>query len=192
MSAQGEIILPAGTALAPEWFLRQPVTAARALLGARLCRRLPDGEIVHWLVCETEAYDGTADRACHASKGLTPRTQVMFGPPGHWYVYLCYGMHWMLNVVTGEKGYPAAVLLRGIVCKGISHDGPGKLTKAVGIDGSWNGKLVAEETSLWLEAGNRIPESAVEIGPRIGVDYAGPEWAGKPWRFVWKRSCRAG
>ncbi len=153
---------------------------------------MPDGAVVRWLVCETEAYDGTEDLACHASKGMTPRTRVMFGPPGRWYVYLCYGMHWMLNVVTAAEGYPAAVLLRGVFHGGIFHDGPGKLTKALGVGGDCNGKLAVAESGLWLDSGSPIPDEAVETGPRIGVDYAGPEWAGKPWRFVWKRSCRVG
>ena len=103
----------------------------------------------------------------------------MFGPAGHWYVYLCYGMHWMLNVVTGREGLPAAVLIRGA---GVAV-GPGRLTKALGIDRRHDGQKSGQAAGLWLEAGPSVPRRQIERTPRIGVDYAG-EWAAKPLRYV--------
>ena len=131
------------------------------------------------VVCETEAYLGAHDLACHGSRGMTPRNAVMFGPAGVWYVYLCYGMHWMLNVVTGREGVPAAVLIRGVG----GHVGPGRLTRALGIDKRFDGRSVALPTGLWFESGRPVPPRLVAKTPRIGVGYAGV-WAEKPLRFV--------
>ena len=133
-------------------------------------------------ITEVEAYDGPEDLACHGSKGLTKRTEVMFGPAGHFYVYLIYGMYWMLNVVTGDKGYPAAVLLRGAG----EFDGPGKLTKACRITGALNGKPLGNESGVWIEDhGEVLHESDFIRTPRIGVGYA-KKWADVPYRFVLK------
>jgi DNA-3-methyladenine glycosylase len=155
------------------------VEIARNLIGCTLCRKLGD-DVHRWRITETEAYDGVDDLACHASKGRTDRTEVIFGRGGHWYVYLCYGVHWMLNIVTGPEDYPAAVLIRGAG----ELSGPGKLTKALGITGELNEKPAVPESGLWIEAGETIPEDQVLITTRIGVDYAGPYWSQKPWRFV--------
>ncbi|MDR2982311.1 MAG: DNA-3-methyladenine glycosylase [Puniceicoccales bacterium] len=170
------------------WFNRCPVEVARDLIGTRLCKREADGTISRWLVTETEAYNGAEDKACHASKGHTDRTSVLFGPQGRWYVYLCYGVHWMLNIVTREEGFPSAVLFRGIsgLEPGQGFDGPGKLTKQLGIDKSFNKQLAQPASDLWLEPALRvIPDRELHIGPRIGIDYAGSEWVAKPWRFLW-------
>ena len=137
-------------------------------------------DVIAAMITETEAYTGPDDLACHAAKGRTARTDVMFGSPGYFYVYFVYGMHWMLNVVTREEGYPAAVLIRAV--DGIS--GPARLTKHFQIDGALNAKPSARSTGLWIEDRGIIirPRDIMKM-PRIGVDYAG-EWAEKPYRFL--------
>lgn len=165
--------------LAREFFDRPADRVARELLGCRLVVRGADGRVSRHLVCETEAYLGAHDLACHGSRGMTPRNAVMFGPAGVWYVYLCYGMHWMLNVVTGREGVPAAVLIRGVS----DHIGPGRLTRGLGIGKQFDGRSAARATGLWLERGWPVPARFVTRTPRIGVGYAG-EWAEKPLRFV--------
>lgn len=157
------------------------VDIARTLVGKVLARRGPDGTVTRRVITETEAYHTADDKACHASKGRTGRTDVLFRPGGIWYVYLCYGIHEMLNLVVGPEDFPAAVLIRGVE----GAVGPGRLTRALGIDRSLNGKPVAPASGLWLEDGGlEVPARSVTATPRIGVDYAGSEWASKPWRFV--------
>ena len=160
---------------------RATVAQARWLLGKHLVRRHPDGRTEARIITETEAYDGECDLACHARAGRTARTEVMYAPGGCWYVYLCYGCNELLNVVVGPPDWPAAVLIRGV--EGIS--GPGRLTRALGIGRSLNGATACgAESGLWLEErGVHFPRSAVTAGPRVGVDFAGPVWAAKPWRF---------
>ena len=164
------------------FFNRSTTEVARELLGKALCRRLESGKILRARITETEAYDGHEDKASHAYKGLTTRNVVMFGPPGRAYIYLCYGVHWLLNITTREKGYPAAVLIRGL--EGI--DGPGRLTKQFHIDGAQNKQLLTRVNGLWLEDDGFVPdvETIAEL-PRVGVDYAGREWAAMPWRYRW-------
>ncbi len=165
------------------WRGPDTVAHARALLGKYLVVADQAGDQRRTRIVETEAYDGPEDRACHASRGRTPRTEVMFGAAGHWYVYLCYGIHEMLNLVTGPVDYPAAVLVRGVS----EFSGPGRLTKRLGIDRRFNGRSARRSTGLWLEDdGLVVPDEVVQCTPRIGIDYAGPEWAAKPWRFVWR------
>ncbi|MFA4875712.1 MAG: DNA-3-methyladenine glycosylase [Candidatus Peribacteraceae bacterium] len=167
-----------GTVLEKSFFKRPTLAVACDLLGKFLVRRR-NGRNVACMITETEAYDGPEDQACHARRGKTPRNAVMFGPAGHWYVYFVYGMYWMLNVVTGDEGYPAAVLIRGVAKWG----GPGKLTKALAIDGRFTGKFTGGKSGLWIEdRGVKIPRTKIKKGPRIGVDYAG-KWAEKPYRF---------
>jgi len=166
--------------LAADFFDRPADRVAQDLLGAWLVLPGPDGRPKRHVVFETEAYLGAHDLACHGSKGMTKRNATMFGPAGRWYVYLCYGMHWMLNIVTGSEGVPAAVLIRGVG----EHVGPGRLTKALSVDGSFDGRPATRAAGLWFEAsGIRVPPRRIERTPRIGVDYAG-EWARKPLRFV--------
>jgi DNA-3-methyladenine glycosylase len=166
--------------LAADFFARPADRVARDLLGAWLVVRGPDGMATRHVVFETEAYLGAHDLACHGSKGMTKRNATMFGPAGRWYVYLCYGMHWMLNIVTGDEGAPAAVLIRGVG----EHVGPGRLTKALGIDRSFDGRPASRREGLWFEArGVRVPPRLIQRTPRIGVGYAGV-WAEKPLRFV--------
>lgn len=166
--------------LTADFFARRADTVARELLGSRLVARGADGRLRRYFVFETEAYLGPHDLACHGSKGMTKRNAAMFGPAGRWYVYLCYGIHWMLNIVTGAEGVPAAVLIRGVG----GHVGPGRVTKALGIDRSFDGRPASRAIGLWFEpTADRVPPRLVERTPRIGVDYAGA-WADKPLRFV--------
>ncbi len=149
------------------------------LLGKYLVRQV-GGVVDARMIVETEAYDGPNDKACHAYKGRTPRTDVMFGEAGHWYVYFVYGMHHMLNIVTGPVGYPAAVLIRGVE----KINGPGRITKHLSIYKDLNTKKAVRESGLWIEdRGVIIDPARILRTPRIGVAYAG-EWAQKPYRFV--------
>lgn len=172
------------------------LAAARGLLGRRLVRMI-DGQRLSGLIVETEAYIGEADAACHASRGRTARTEVMYGPPGHAYVYFIYGMYWCLNVVTEREGCPAAVLIRGLEpLEGLEvmrrqrpgrsdlelTNGPGKLCRALGIDRRLNGADLILGDELYLEEGEPLPERSVVASPRIGLKTG--EWADTvPWRF---------
>jgi DNA-3-methyladenine glycosylase len=161
------------------FFARPALVVARELIGKSLVRRI-DGREIAAVINETEAYIGPHDLACHGSKGRTGRTEVMFGPAGHWYVYFIYGIHWMLNVVTDDVGHPAAVLLRGAG----EWAGPARLTKALSIDKRFNGLAAEPGEALWIEdRGLKIARSRIKRTPRIGVDYAG-KWAAKPYRFL--------
>jgi DNA-3-methyladenine glycosylase len=160
---------------------KKTVALARWLLGKHLVRRFADGRIESRLITETEAYHGEKDLACHARAGRTNRTDVMYGPGGHWYVYLCYGIHEMLNLVVGPRDWPAAILIRGIE----GAIGPGRVTKSLHIDRALNRAAAAEASGLWIEdRGVRVPAGIISVTPRIGVDYAGPVWSAKPWRFM--------
>lgn len=163
------------------WRTKKTVALARSLLGKFLIRRRPDGSEDARMITEVEAYHGESDLACHARAGRTRRTEVLYGLGGAWYVYLCYGVHEMLNLVVGPKDWPAAILIRGV--DGAS--GPGRVTKALGIDRTLNATAAHPDTGLWIEdRGVRIPRDRIQVTPRIGVDYAGEIWANKPWRFV--------
>lgn len=167
------------------FYERDTVTVARELLGRTLCRRLDSGKILRARIAETEAYDGFEDRASHAHKGVTVRNKVMFGAPGRSYVYLCYGVHWLLNLTTREVGYPAAVLIRGV--EGVT--GPGRLTKHLQVDKRFNELPLTRVAGLWVEEAEVVPDAdEISATPRVGVDYAGERWAAMPWRFVWKAS----
>ena len=153
---------------------------APLILGMTLCVRRDEDEVVRRRVVEVEAYDGFEDKASHAHKGRTDRNAVMFGPAGHWYVYLCYGVHWMLNLVTGPQDYPSAVLIRGVD----GFRGPGRLTRGLGIGRSHNGTACKPDSKIWIEPADALESFRMECAPRIGVDYAGPEWSNKPWRWM--------
>ena len=171
--------MPARCVLRGDYFARPADRVARDLLGARLVVRAADGGVSRHVIFETEAYLGAHDLACHGSKGMTKRNAVMFGPAGRWYVYLCYGMHWMLNIVTGAEGVPAAVLIRGAG----AFVGPGRVTRGLGIDKAFDGLAAVRPSGLWLEAGLPVRPRWIARTPRIGVSYAGA-WADKPLRFV--------
>ncbi len=164
------------------YFAGPTLTVARSLVGKYLVRDT-GGSLVAGKIIEVEAYVGPHDKACHASRGRTPRTDVLFGPPGVAYVYLIYGMYHCLNVVTERDGYPAAVLIRAIEIDGRLIDGPGRLCRALEIDRTLNRIDMTVGKALWFEdRGGRVLSRHVGAHPRIGVDYAGV-WAKKPYRF---------
>ncbi|MDO8536683.1 MAG: DNA-3-methyladenine glycosylase [bacterium] len=169
--------------LTPRFFNRPALVVAKDLLGKFLVRRVGKRTISAMIV-ETEAYVGPQDKASHASRGRTPRTEIMFGKPGNFYIYFTYGMHWMLNVVTEREGYPAAVLIRaGITAAGKHINGPARLTKFLKIDKKLNGLPANKKSGLWFEdRGVKIKSSQIIAGKRIGVDYAG-KWAKKHYNF---------
>lgn len=157
------------------FFNRDTFSVCEQMLGKRLVSRSG----VSSIITEVEAYDGFDDFASHASRGKTKRNEVMFGEAGHWYVYLVYGMHWMVNVVTREAEYPAAILIRGTA----DFSGPGRVTKGFGIDKTKNALPVGPESGFWIEdTGIVISKSKIKKMPRVGVVYA-KEWADKPFRY---------
>ena len=161
---------------------KKTVALARWLIGRHLVRRFADGREDARLIVETEAYHGETDQACHARAGRTKRTEVMYGAGGVWYVYLCYGIHEMLNLVVGPRDFPAAILIRGVE----GAIGPGRVTKQLEIDRSLNATSAVDPASgLWLEDRSvKLPRGAIQTTPRIGIDYAGPIWSMKHWRFT--------
>jgi DNA-3-methyladenine glycosylase len=168
------------------FYRRDVVEVARDLLGRALCRRLPDGRTLRGRLVEVEAYVGPRDRASHAWRGRTPRNGAMFEAGGVAYVFRIYGVHWCLNVVTGEQDVPHAVLLRAAEspAPGLSAAGPGLLCRAFSIDRSFDGASLLGP-DLWLEEGVPFPDREVRRTARIGVDYAGA-WARRQLRFVVK------
>ena len=164
------------------FYARRTLTVARDLLGKHLVREI-SGITRTGRIVEVEAYVGPHDRACHAYKGRTKRTEVLFRSPGLAYVYLIYGMYHCLNVVTERLDYPAAVLIRAVEDETGLIDGPGRVCRAYGIDLTLNYHDLTTGQKLWLEdRGKRPPRSQIGSFPRIGVDYAG-KWAARPWRF---------
>ncbi len=161
---------------------------AKKILGKFLVRRIDENPTsprlrrakeISLMITEVEAYDGPKDKASHASRGKTERNNIMFGEAGRWYVYFTYGMHWMLNIVTGPKDYPAAILIR----ETDKVKGPARITKFLKIDKKFNGKPADKKTGLWLEdRGIKVRCSQIKRAKRIGVDYAG-KWADKLYRF---------
>jgi DNA-3-methyladenine glycosylase len=169
-----------GAEIRPDFFARPAARVARELLGKVLVRSCGHGEICG-VVTETEAYEGPRDRACHSSRGRTKRTEIMFGPAGRFYIYRIYGLHWMLNIVTGAPGDAAAVLIRALD----TVRGPARLTAMLEVDQSFNGKPANRQTGLWFEdRGNEVSSRDVKRTARIGVEYAGPYWSKKKLRFV--------
>lgn len=172
--------------LRKSFFNRPTLLVARDLLGKYLVRRVGKKEIA-LMITETESYDGFMDLASKASRGRTPGNEPMFMEAGTIYVYFTYGMHWLINIVTREENYPAAVLLRG------AGDiiGPARLTKALSIDRTLNKKFAEKKTGLWIEdRGVRIIPQQIMRTPRIGIDSSGPLWREKKYRFLLKREGR--
>jgi len=166
--------------LTKEFFLRDVLEVAPDLLGKYLVINQKTSGITRYLITEVEAYRGEEDKACHASKGRTKRTEIMYHEGGKIYVYLVYGMYWMLNIVTGEKDNPQAVLIRGVK----NFQGPGKLSRKFKINGSFYGEDLSDSNRIWIE--NSYKKSDFYTAPRIGINYAGDEWKNKSWRFVLK------
>ena len=162
------------------FFTRPTYRVAKDLLGKYLVRRVRK-RVYALRITEVEIYDGFNDRGSHASHGMTQRNLPMFGEPGRFYIYLVYGMHWMLNVVTREVGYPAAILIRGAG----NIVGPARLTSFLSINNTLNGKIAAPESALWFEdRGERVRNKNIMRTPRVGVSYAGTFWSTKKWRRV--------
>ena len=162
--------------LGMDFYHRPCVEVARDLVGKILVH---NGKSLR--ITETEAYCGESDTACHASRGRTKRTEVMYREAGTVYIYLCYGMHWMLNIVTGEEDQPEAVLIRA--CE--EAPGPGKLTKALGITGEQNRSSVVTSDTLWI--GDVDFVCGTETDKRVGIGYASQEDQDRLWRFKIKK-----
>ena len=160
-------------------YMVDAVTAAKMLLGKWLCRRRPNGSVLKARIVETEAYCGESDTACHAHCGKTERNAPMYEAGGIAYVYLCYGMHNLLNVVTGPKDYPEAVLIRGVE----GAIGPGRVTKFLQIDRTLNREPLATSRQLWIEDDDTKPPR-FKSTPRIGIAYAIKRDQNRKWRFV--------
>ncbi|MDD7184078.1 MAG: DNA-3-methyladenine glycosylase [Oscillospiraceae bacterium] len=161
-----------------EFFHRDCLEVAPDLVGKIIVHRLSDGTEIRARITETEAYRGEEDKACHASKGRTPRTELLYGESGIIYIYLCYGIHWLMNIITGEKDFPQGVLLRA----GENLTGPAKLTKYLKTDKSLNGKNIYSNPDIWIEDDSFRPK--IKTAPRIGIDYAGEYWKNIEWRFI--------
>jgi len=167
----------AGKRLNSDFYTRDVLIVAPELVGKTLDVISDSDLISESLITEVEAYRGHEDRACHASRGRTSRTEVMYHEGGKVYVYLVYGIYWMLNVVTGRENDPQAVLIRGITGAG----GPGKLSRMLGIDRSFYGEDLTTSGRIWIEDAGINP--IIKTGKRIGIDYAGDYWKEQPWRF---------
>jgi DNA-3-methyladenine glycosylase len=166
-----------GERLSRDFFTRDVLEVAPEIIGKNLVVRFSDLEIRRFSVTEAEAYRGAEDRACHAFKGRTSRTEIMFHQGGHLYIYLIYGMYWMMNVVTGTENNPQAILIRGVE----NFKGPGILTKSLGIDKSFYGEDLVTSKRIWFEESGIRP--LYKASPRIGIDYAGEFWKTRPWRY---------
>jgi DNA-3-methyladenine glycosylase len=160
------------------FYTRDVLEVTPDLIGLFICRRFADGSVFRFQITEAEAYRGPEDRACHASKGRTARTEAMFSEGGHVYMFIIYGMYWMLNIVTGRKNDPQAALIRGVT----GASGPGRCTKLLKLDKSFYGEDLIASERIWVEdTGVRLEYLTT---PRIGIKYAGEPWISKPWRFV--------
>jgi DNA-3-methyladenine glycosylase len=181
-------------ALARRWFERPATVVAPALIGRQLVRRFTDGSIARVRIVETEAYE-PADPASHSFRGPTPRNRVMFGPAGYLYVYLIYGLHHCLNVVTGRPGDASAVLLRaaeplenlprmaanrGVADARALCRGPGRLAQALGVDRSLDGIDLLSSDVLWIDPGTPVARERLDVTPRVGIS-VGTE---HPWRWL--------
>lgn len=163
--------------LSESFFTRDVLEVAPELLGKYLVL-FSEGKLSEYLITELEIYRGEEDLACHARNGRTKRNEIMYETGGKLYVYLIYGMYWMLNIVTGKKNQPQAILIRGV--KG--YNGPGKLTKALGINKSFNKEDLLNSTRIWVKDNHQSFKFVTT--PRIGIDYAGDYWRDINWRLI--------
>lgn len=161
-----------------KFYTQDVLTVAPQLIGKILVRKLENGKIIKHRITETEAYRGEDDTACHAKAGKTKRTAIMYEQGGYAYIYLCYGVHYMLNVVTGDKEQPQAALIRGVE----GYNGPGKLTKAMGIGKELNEINLVTSNKMWIEDDGYIAN--YKTSKRIGIDYATEPYKSMEWRFV--------
>ena len=176
-STQKGAYLPQNTSLLQEpFFHRDRLMVAPDLIGKLLVHNLPTGEQLLFRITETEAYGGEEDTACHAHRGRTPRTELLYRRAGTIYVYLCYWMHWLMNVITEEEGQAQGVLIRA--CDGAP--GPGRLTKALKIDGRLNGSLITDGELLIVDDGAQFE---ILLDKRVGIGYASKEDQARLWRF---------
>ena len=159
------------------FYKRDVLELAPDLLGKKIVRSI-DNEIIEHYITEVEAYRGIEDLACHACKGRTNRTEIMYAEGGHIYIYFIYGMYWMFNIVAGPKEIPQAVLIRSTNI----ISGPGRLSRELGLDKSFNGESLITSKRIWLEKG--IDVGKIVTSPRIGVDYSGEFWKNIEWRFT--------
>lgn len=185
------------------FYSRPTLTVARDLIGQTLVHmQKVSGRTrrIAGIITETEAYCGEEDLACHARHGRTKRTDVMYGQAGHAYVYFTYGNHWMLNIVTQALDEAHAVLIRAVEpTEGLEliarrrrnrdekdwTNGPGKLTRAFGIDSRYNGLDLTDPAAImFIQAGQQVPNGSVKIGPRVGLGATPEPWLSKPWRFL--------
>jgi len=164
--------------LSTDFFQQDALTLAPQLLGKILARKFDDGSVERFRITETEAYRGEEDKACHAFKGRTQRTEVLYHQGGKIYVYLIYGMYWMLNIVSGKENEPQAVLIRGVE----GSSGPGRVGKKLLLNKEFYGETLPS-SRIWIEDDNVVPE--YQTTPRIGIDYA-EEWKDIEWRFILK------
>ena len=161
-----------------DFFIRDGLEVAPELIGCHLYRKYPDGRLEQYVLTELEVYRGIDDKACHASHGLTSRTEVMYREGGLIYMYLIYGMYWMLNFVTSVEGDPHAILIRGLR----EVIGPGRLTRRLELDGSFYGEDLEQSERIWIVKSNTPPRFYTTT--RINIDSVSEPWLSMPWRFV--------
>lgn len=167
--------------LSTQIYKQDVLKVAPYLIGKLLVRRFNNGKILRCRITETEAYRGEEDSACHARFGLTKRTKVLYESGGHLYIYLCYGIHYLLNVVTGKNGDPQAVLIRGIE----GYDGPGKLTKFMNINSELNNVDITASDKIWIEDDHKRFKYITT--KRVGIDYAQEPYKSIEWRYIIKK-----
>jgi DNA-3-methyladenine glycosylase len=160
--------------------MNDTLKVAPSLIGKLIVRKYSNGEIKKFRIIETESYKGEEDSACHAYKGRTKRTEVMYKEGGYTYIYLCYGIHYLLNIITGEYNNPQGVLIRGIE----GYIGPGRVTKALELDKSLNEVDITKSQSIWIEDDGYKCEYTTS--KRIGIDYATEPYKSIEWRFIMK------